>query len=182
MSLMRTVLLTLGFLLSFGVLDASGQWLHVRVEEAGNGESVRINVPLALVETVLPLVKSEDFQQGTVRIDSGEFTVAELREIWEVVKAQGTYEFAAIDSRTSKVRVALEEDSLVVRSIEDSDKEVFVTLPTGVVDALLSGGGNTLDVRAAVAALSAAGHGELVRIQDGESSVRVWIDGSSSGR
>jgi hypothetical protein len=182
MNLKRTVLLTLGFFLSFCVIEASGQWLHVRVEEAGKGESVRINVPLALVETVLPLVKADDFERGTLKIDSGEFTVVELREVWEVVKAEGSYEFAAIDSRTTQVRVALEEDYLVVRSLGDSEKEVLVTIPIRVVDALLSSGGNELDVRAAVAALSAAGHGELVRVKDGDTSVRVWIDGSSSGR
>ena len=34
-------------------------WLHVAVD--GEGERVRVNVPISLVETALPLVEDEDY-------------------------------------------------------------------------------------------------------------------------
>ena len=55
--------------------------------------------------------------------------------------------------------------------------EVQVRVPVSVVDALLSGAGETLDVRAAIQQLSAL-RGEMVQVIHPEGRVRVWIDES----
>jgi hypothetical protein len=56
-----------------------------------------------------------------------------------------------------------------------SREEVHVDVPVAVVDALLSGEGESLNVKAGVAALRAL-RGDIVRVNDKETSVRVWID------
>ena len=55
--------------------------------------------------------------------------------------------------------------------------EVQVRVPVSVVDALLSGAGETLDVRAAIRQLSAL-RGEMVQVVHPEGRIRVWIDES----
>ena len=55
--------------------------------------------------------------------------------------------------------------------------EVQVRVPVSVVDALLSGAGETLDVRAAIQQLSAL-RGEMVQVIHPEGRIRVWIDES----
>ncbi len=55
--------------------------------------------------------------------------------------------------------------------------EVQVRVPVSVVDALLSGAGETLDVRAAIQQLSVL-RGEMVQVIHPEGRVRVWIDES----
>ena len=54
-------------------------------------------------------------------------------------------------------------------------KEVYVEVPVEVIDALLSGEGNDLNVLAAVEKLDGR-RGDLVRVTDGGTKVRVWID------
>jgi hypothetical protein len=49
-----------------------------------------------------------------------------------------------------------------------------VEIPVDVVDALLSGPGDELDVRAALGQLQKR-RGDVVRVNDEHSTVRVWI-------
>jgi hypothetical protein len=49
-----------------------------------------------------------------------------------------------------------------------------------VVDALLSAGEKELDLQAALMALAESGEGVLVVVEDGRSSVRIWIDDLNS--
>jgi len=56
-----------------------------------------------------------------------------------------------------------------------------VRFPLAVVDALFSGEPGELDLLAAVEALSRHGQGgDLVRVNDGDTKVRIWIDDINS--
>ena len=55
--------------------------------------------------------------------------------------------------------------------------EVQVRVPVSVVDALLSGTGETIDVRAAIQELAAL-RGEMVQVDHPDGRIRVWIDES----
>jgi len=54
-------------------------------------------------------------------------------------------------------------------------EEVRVEVPVSLVDALLSGEGDEVNVQAAVAELQKR-RGDIVRVHDGDSNVRIWID------
>jgi hypothetical protein len=59
----------------------------------------------------------------------------------------------------------------------EGGETVRVRMPIGMLDALLAGEGEELDVRGALAYLRGAGrHGELVRVEEGEDLVRIWVD------
>lgn len=175
----RFTVLAVAFFFVLSTGSAAGQWFHVRVHEPG-GESVKINLPLNLISTVLPMVEEEDLSHGTLRLKDQELTVAELREIWAVVKEQGNYEFVTVESENERVRISKEGDQLFIRSVEGSETEVEVNVPVSVVDALLTGEGEALNLKAAIDALALAPEGDLVRVKDGQTHVRIWIDNSSS--
>ena len=57
----------------------------------------------------------------------------------------------------------------------DGGETAEMRLPVAVVDALLSGDGDTLDLRAAVEQLGRL-RGDIVRVREDDRSIRVWID------
>jgi hypothetical protein len=57
---------------------------------------------------------------------------------------------------------------------------VEVRIPLSVVDALLSGKKDELDLVAGLRMLSAQGDTELVSVKDGEDTVRVWVDSKNT--
>jgi len=179
----RTLVLALSFFLLIAVVQAQAtQWIHVRVEEAGeSGESVKVNVPASLVSTVLPMVQTEEFSNGRIKLDQEEFTISQLREIWNEVKRHGNYELAAVRNKDVNLRVSIEGEHLYVVSSEGSETQINAQIPTPVVDALFSGDENELDIRAAMDALVARGAGDLVTVRDGSTTVRVWIDENNTG-
>ena len=90
MNTKRIFVLVLSFFLLIAIVQAQAtQWIHVRVEEAGESEeSVKVNVPASLISTVLPMIQTEEFADGRIKLEQEEFTIAQLREIWNEVKRQ----------------------------------------------------------------------------------------------
>ena len=176
MSLKRMLVLTVAIYTSICAAQGATYWLHVRVQSPEKAEGVKVNVPLNLIQTVLPAIDDENLKQGRVKLDSEELTVPQMRAIWETIKSEGSYELASIDSGEDRVRIALEGDELFVRSTEGSGTQVLISIPVSVVDALLSGDEDELDLQAGIEALQTVGAKELVAVNDGESTVRIWID------
>lgn len=171
----------LGFLifaLTAGLANA--QWLHVRVEDQEKEkETVRLNLPLGLVEAVIPVLQKQKIPKNGVQIGGEEITVQEMREIWNSIKSQGDYELVTVQQDKVRVRVLIEGDYLYVISDEDSSTTVNVRVPVAVVDALLSGEGQELNIASALRALSTVEEGDLVSVRDKATMVRVWIDQQS---
>ncbi len=157
---------------------AGASWLHVRVE-SDNEEQVKVNIPLSLVSTVLPILERqapEHMSRHGVHWDEHEISVAEMREIWEQLKAEGSYDLATIQSPEANVTVRIDGDYLRVDTEESSKERVQVRVPVRVVDALLAGSGEELNLVAALEALRAEPEQELVSVDSEDAHVRVWID------
>jgi hypothetical protein len=85
--------------------------------------------------------------------------------------------FVTVQADDANVRVYKDGDYLMaVVDEHDDGAQVNARIPLAVVDALLSGAEDELDIRAALEALVAHGPGELVTVNDDETQVRVWID------
>ncbi|HSR52140.1 MAG TPA: hypothetical protein VLV83_15015 [Acidobacteriota bacterium] len=163
---------------------AAGQWLHILVEEEGSQETVRVNFPLTLAKLVAPMIEEHsDGDLSQIEINDRRLTVQELREIWERVKAEGDYRLASVQHGENDIVVALEGPFLIVRSREGSRHQVDVQVPTPIVDALLSGTSDQLNISAALDALStyASDDFTLVNVVDGHdrAKVKVWISQNS---
>lgn len=184
-SVMRPLALAALLVLPAGSASADGDlWLHVRVD-SDRGEKVSVNLPLSLVEKAVAMIPDEHFHHGELVLDDihwghgHHLSVAELRDLWNELQASPDMTFVTLESADETVRVSKSGGYLLVDAEESGDTSAEVRIPVSVVDALLSGEGEELDIRAAVEALARHGEGELVTVSEDDERVRVWIDGSS---
>ncbi|MFQ5744035.1 MAG: hypothetical protein ACE5HV_10655 [Acidobacteriota bacterium] len=167
-------------LLSTGLARAQqpSPWLHIRVVENGDeGRKVSVNLPISLVAVALDVAEAELHRQGHQLRHEG-FEVEDLRRIWKEVCAAGDAEFVTIEDDEQTVRISRQGERVLVE-IEDPDEGTQkgrIELPVSVVEALLSGGGEDLDMRGALEELVRTQVGEIVRVEKDETSVRVWIE------
>jgi len=182
-----------------GTAKSSERWLHVSViAKEADGETVRVNVPLELVEKVLPAINKNKLQSGKIRVHELRVDEVDLRAVFEAVRDTKDGEFVTVQSRKNNVRVAKEAGYLLVkvremkeaRKSEKPDEKpaapfeerVDVRVPMSVVEALLSGAKDELDLVAAVRALSAHGDTILVTVEDRKNTVKVWVDSKNTGQ
>lgn len=160
-------------------------WIHVQVIEEGDedgGETVHVNVPLSLARVALQVAPQEMKQKLTEKLSEKDIKLSDVRALWNELKNAGDAEFVTVESEKESVKVARAGDKIQVFVRERGDDEgdeggeqVQVDIPIAVVDALLSGEGEELNLEAAVARLGDQ-RGDIVQVRDGGSRVRVWID------
>lgn len=162
------------------------QWIHVRVISTdAKGESVRVNIPMSFAEKILPTICADKFHGGKVRFD-GHMNDVDLRSIFEAIQSTPDNEFVTVQNRDEDVHVAKSGGNLLVKVHQKhpekhgDNQNVDVKVPLVVVKALLSGSKDELDIMAGIRALSALGNVDLVTVNDGEQTVRVWTDTRSS--
>lgn len=155
--------------------SAGTPWLHVEVI-GGDDDRVGVNVPLAVAEIALRIAPIEKIREGRLKLEDKDISIADLRALWAELRKAGDGEFVKVESDDETVTVRREGDLLLVRVNKQGEaEEVAIDAPVDVVDALLSGDGEELDLLAAVRRLGER-RGEVVRVRDGDESVRVWID------
>jgi hypothetical protein len=161
--------------------ELEGRWLHIRIQEHdGDEEFVSVNLPLSVVEAILPTIETDEFSHGKVFLDHDELDGIELRAMLEAVRDTPDAEFVTVRSRDEEVRVAKESGYLVVLAQEDGEK-VRVRMPMAVVDAAIAGSENEIDLLAALRVLADYSDGDLVTVESDDTSVRIWIDSSDVG-
>ena len=154
-------------------------WVHVEVTSDG-GTNMNLDLPLAAVTAMLALAPETIVQNGEFQFGSSyQVPVAAIREMWRELRDVGDVEFVTIQYEGQDVRIARAGEIILV-NVSDSDgddESVRVEIPVPVVDALLSGDGDTLNIGAAVEELSML-RGELVRVIESDNNIRIWIDES----
>ncbi len=166
----------------------SPAWLHVRVDEHGKSSKVRVNVPLTVVEAALEAAPAKIVDKGRIKIDldrgdhdGHDLSLAEMRKIWQSLKDAGDTEIVTVEEDDETVKVARKGDLVQVRVSKPSGKEeVHVDVPVSLVDAVLAGTGDSVDVKAVIRELRGQ-RGDIVRVTDADSAVRIWIDESAAG-
>jgi hypothetical protein len=164
-----------------GAYSSKDRWLHVRVEnQASKDETVRVNVPLELAEKILPTINKDRLRNGRVKVDQIDCHGVDLRALMDAVRTSKDGEFVTVQDRHSDVRVAKQSNYLLVHVVDKNHaskkSHVEVKMPMEVVDAMLSGGKDELDLVAGLHALSSQGDTELVSVKDEQNTVRIWLD------
>lgn len=184
----KSLILAAALLLALPTLAAAqtnGLWLHVEVREDGR-EHVNVNLPLSVAEAAVPMIPQDVLADGGIKIDDDEITVEELRTMWQELQRQPSFTLAEIRGKQGEdVKITKDGGYLHIRVDEPGENaptKVRVRIPEAVVDALLAGTGNQLDVQGALRALAAHGTGELVTVEEATSRVRVWIDDVAEAR
>jgi|CXWL01.1.fsa_nt_gi hypothetical protein len=158
---------------------ADDLWFHVKVrEKGGDNANVTLNIPMSFVQSMMPMVsKQAELEGGRIAIDNKDVSTDDLRRVLTALKDSPDATFAEVETDNEKVIFYKQGEYLRAETREgNGGAEVNARFPIAVLDALLSGNGNELNLEAALAALVEHGPGDLVTIRDGETSVRVWID------
>jgi hypothetical protein len=182
------VLVVLAWVTTAGLAAAADRWVHVKVIETGeDGERVRVNIPLSLAEKVLPAIKADKLRDGKIKIDEHTMDKVDLRALLEAVRDAQDNEFVRVESSHQDIRVAKSGGFLLIKvqDLHPTDRKtsrageqkrgsnVNIKIPFPVVNALLSGEKDELNVLAAIRALGDYQDLDLVTVSDENSTVRV---------
>ncbi|MGB2637599.1 MAG: hypothetical protein WAN32_01490, partial [Candidatus Acidiferrum sp.] len=75
------------------------RWLHVRVVSTNSkDETVRVNVPLSLAETVLPAINHDRLHDGKVRLGCMDCDGVDIRTLFNAVRNTKDGEFVMVQS------------------------------------------------------------------------------------
>jgi hypothetical protein len=185
------VLVVLAWVSTAGLTAAADRWVHVKVIENGeDGDRVRVNIPLSLAEKVLPTIKADNLHDGLIKVDGHTTDKVDLRALLEAVRDAQDNEYVTVDSRHQSVRVAKSGGFLLIKVHEThgaaakppqtadkkGDSTVDIKVPFSVVNALLSGEKDELNLLAAIRALGNYQDIDLVTVNDADSTVRIWVD------
>jgi hypothetical protein len=155
-------------------------WLHVHVTgDGGHRSNVKLNLPLSLVEIALDAAPETVVSHGRIHLHSGksDLSVADLQRLWRELRRTGEAELVTVEDEGGTVTIAQRGDRIEVRVHDPSAERehVRVDVPAAVVDALLSGEGEELNLRDAFRELRKI-RGDVVEVEGRDGSVRVWID------
>ena len=188
-------------LLVFSVAGAAAAqtgtaWFHVRVEEAKQSSKVSVNLPMTVVEAILKASPEIVENHGKVHFgDEHGLKMADIRKAWKALSQAGDAEFVTVESDDQNVRVARKGDIVQVfvdakpkvgkeavakegtakEARHGKPDEVRIEVPVSPVDAFLSGEGEEGNLDAAITELQKR-RGDIVRVKDDDSNVRIWID------
>jgi RNase P/RNase MRP subunit p29 len=175
--------LLLIFFATFAVAAPAKKWIHVNVKDSAKDETVKINLPLSVIEAMLPMIEQEQIRKGSIEINNHDFKVEDLRNAWNEIRNEGDTDFITVEGRDGNVSVRIEGNYLLVQPQKKSENsKVDIRLPLQVVDAMLSGTGNQLNLAAGIKALRESGVNDIITVNDNHSSVRVWIDENNLGK
>ena len=152
-------------------------WIHVKASGARAG--MDLNMPLVLVETALAMASDTVVDQGQLQLgDRYGLPVSTIRDLWLKLRGAADAEFVTVSHGSRQVRITRSDDMILVSVLNERASEaVRAEVPASVVDALLSGDGDLLDIRAALEELSTLA-GEVVRVVEPDSNIQIWIDDS----
>ena len=157
-------------------VQASELWIHV--EASGARADMDLNMPVALVEAALAIAPDAVVSQGQLQLGAGyELPVSTIRHLWRALSGTTSpAEPVTVRYGSRQVRIARSADTILVSILDQQfSEELRIEIPLSVVDALLSGEGDELNIRAALEELSML-DGAVVQVVEPDSNIRVWID------
>ena len=175
--------------LCLAALPAAAQeakpWIHVHVTEGGGSpKNIRVNLPLSVVGVALEIAPEKIVENGRVKLKNTDIAIADMRRLWTALRNAGDGEFVNVEEGNQYINIVREADLVLIKIDDLKDgkhAKVRVEIPVKVVDALFATEGEDLDIAGALDRLQSE-RGDLIRVIDGDTNVRIWIDetGSSS--
>ena len=153
-------------------------WLHIRVTDNDEGSKVSVNLPLSLVEIALEIAEAEIQRQSHVHFHDSDVTVEDLRRMWNELRDAGDADFVTVDEGDERIQISRQADKVLIQmtELESGEQKGRIEVPVTVVDALLSGDGEALNLRGALDELIRTQQGEIVMIDHDDAYVRILIE------
>ena len=159
---------------------ASQAWVHVRVEERSRQSKVSVNLPVSVVNAALQAAPEKFMSDGHIhlgRMGKNDLSVSDLRKAWNELKATGDAEFVTVEDEDETVRVSRARAT----SCWSTSTSPAATSPCA--SRCPSRSWTPSSPARARSSTSAPGfaelqkrRGDIVRVKDGDSTVRIWID------
>ncbi len=161
-------------------LQAQTPWIHIEVDEnEADASHVKVNLPLSVVQIALEAAPDKIVNDGRIHLHhiDEDLDIEDLRRMWQELRSAPDSELVSIEGKEGEtVSVRRRGDQILIDVDDRQDKHtVRVQLPVAVVDALFSSEGQELNLKDAIAELKKL-RGDIVRVDDGETKVRIWID------
>jgi hypothetical protein len=145
-------------------------------------------------EKVLPTINADKLHEGKIKVDEITSDRVDLRALLAAVREAQDNEYVTVDSRHETVRVAKQNGFVIIKVQEQGEEskkaphegkrqhasEVDIKIPFPVVEALLSGDKDEINVLAGIRALDKFQDLDLVTVNDEDSSVRIWVDSKNT--
>ncbi len=155
------------------------RWLHIKVTgDPDRDELVRVNVPLSLAEKVLPAIKSDELRAGRLTLHEAELNGVDLRAVVDAVRGAPDSEFVSVENKEETVQVMKSSGNLLIKAQGKRGKKekVDIKVPMPIIEALVSGTGDQLDILAAIRAMEKEANAIQISVDDDHESVRIWVD------
>ena len=173
-------LLLLLFLAAPALAAGKTRWVHVRVVDGdADGETVKINVPVNLVDGVLTLLEEKSEKDGHhshFKINDEEIDREEVRRVLGQLRDLPEGTEIGIEKNDDEAYFSRHGDRLKIRAKEDEDDGfVRIELPFKMAETFAASDDVEL-----VEAFQTLDEGEILVVDDEEhSTVRIWIDHQS---
>ncbi len=165
-------------------------WIHIRVME-DEGTSVNVNLPMSLISVAMELAQKHAFDgdmdfgdefDGHVRFGHGnDFEVEDIRRMWAELRDAGDADYVQVQDGDENVNIYRRGDIVYIEVDKDGEDKVRLQVPFSVVDVLLDGEGNELNLVGALEEMASSNNGEILQVNDGDTTVRIWIDDNPQG-
>ena len=165
-------------------------WIPIRVIE-DDGTSVNVNLPMSLISVAMELAQKHAFDgdfdfgdefDGHVRFGHGrKFDVADIRRMWAELRDAGDADYVQVQDGDKSVNIYRRGDIVYIEVDEDGQDKVRLQVPFSVVDVLLDGEGAELNLVGALNEMARSNNGEILQVNDGDTTVRIWIDDNPQG-
>ncbi len=178
---MNRTLLAVSLALTFAAIPLQAQtpWIHIEVDEnEADASHVKVNLPLSVVQIALEAAPEKIVDDGKIRMHhiDEDLDVEDLRRMWNELRSAPDSELIKVEKKDGAVSVRRQGAEILIEVDDRGDGgKVHVRVPVTVVDALFSGEGQELNLKEAISALKSL-RGDIVRVDDGETKVRIWID------
>lgn len=158
--------------------SAETAWVHVRLDEPAKQSRLCLNLPLPAVEAALKAAPDSIAVEGGTPI-TREMDLDRLRRRWKELETTGNAEIVSFEEGEARESVSKMWGRLLIHLQDDREsRKIDLAVPEAVVDALFSGAGQELNIRAAVPYLRTM-RGDLLRVHDRGLALHVWIDGGA---
>ncbi|NKB88225.1 MAG: hypothetical protein GKS06_08400 [Acidobacteria bacterium] len=171
-------------------LGQTAEWIHIRVTE-DEGTNVNVNLPMSLITVAMEIAQQhvsdeamdfgDDFDG---RISFGrhhDMEVEDLRKMWQELRDAGDADYVQVEDGDETVNIYRRGERVFIEVDEDGDEKVRMQVPFSVVDVLLDGEGNELNLVGALNEMAQNNDGEVLQVNDGDTTVRIWIDDNPQG-
>ncbi|HNU01831.1 MAG TPA: hypothetical protein PKM55_14180 [Acidobacteriota bacterium] len=164
----------------FGLAANKERWVNVHVVEADDDTQVDIRVPLSLLIVAVDCVKSDQLQNGKLKLEFDD-TQVDFKKLWAELRKHDNTDFVKVSSKEENVLVSRKGDLFIVQVFKKDEPEqgaphVLVKLPVALMDSLMTTEGNEIDLKAFLTQLGNTTTGDLITVQEKDASVRIWID------